>query len=315
MGVKEKIKAWIKLSRIFFYPLNFIAYFIGALAAIIVVDKFDMNLFIMGLFCIFFIELGVALTNDYFDYPSDKINKNIGQSSGGSKILVEGELSFKEVKNGIILTFILILITGTITSYFAKNISIIGLWLFISVGTILGWGYSAPPFRFSYRGWGIGEIVFSFVGGPLVIIFSYFLQTGNIISIYPWLLGTPLFLAGAGSIIIAEIIDYHADKTVSRKTLPVFIGIKKAMLTSIFVNTIAATLGILLWYFQYLPGPLGIAIFIVIPHLIILSFSTLKILNKPDFEKKMVKMIPLGFSYILWFALIPFISLLASILF
>jgi 4-hydroxybenzoate polyprenyltransferase len=56
---------------------------------------------VLGFIVIFLGVICAAVTNDYFDYPTDRLNKNAGMFNGGSRVLVEGELGFNEVKRGI----------------------------------------------------------------------------------------------------------------------------------------------------------------------------------------------------------------------
>jgi len=305
---KNKIKAWITLARLGFYPFNFVIYSMGALIALKVVNNFNITTYIFGFISILIIEIGVAFTNDYFDYETDKINKNAGQFNGGSQVLVKGHLSFKDVRKGMCILIILLIISSSILIISAINISAISIIILLAFGIFLGWGYTTPPLKFSYRG--LGEFVSSFSGGPLIIFFGYYIQTGIWTDPLPWLLSIPIFLATFGSAIIPEIADYIPDKKVNRKTLPVLLGPKRAILLSIWINTTAAISGIYLWYFNLISGPFSLTIFIVIPHLFLLYTTLFKLLDFKTYNKKIDGTLKIVLSYMFWYALIPVLTFL-----
>jgi 1,4-dihydroxy-2-naphthoate octaprenyltransferase len=308
MVLKGKVAAWLRLARVFFYPFNWVIYNIGVAAAYVAYRQFNLSVYVLGYICLFLIELSVAFTNDYFDYPTDRINKNAGPFNGGSRVLVEGTLGFNEVKAGIIIILCLIPVFGYLLIKAAKDVSPSSIMLLLLVGIFLGWGYTAPPFKFSYRGWGVGEIVSSFMGGPLVIFYGYFIQTGNWTDPVPWLLGIPLFFATFGTAILPEIPDYRADLSVSRRTIPVVFGPRGAVLLSIVFIAFAALSGMMLWYSNLINGPSATLFLIVILHALILSRALLKLLQSDDYDRKIDGILKLGLSYMFWFALIPFLS-------
>ncbi len=310
MRIKEKIIAWLKLARVFFYPFNWVIYNIGVAVAYTTSQRFDLGVYVLGYICLFLVELGTAFINDYFDYPTDRVNKNAGTFNGGSRVLVEGKLGFNEVKAGIFVLLCLIPVFGYLLIQTAKDVSAFSILFLLLFGMFLGWGYTAPPLKFSYRGWGIGETVSSFSGGPLVIFFGYFLQTGIWTNPLPWLLSLPLFLATFGSALLPEIPDYHADFSVSRMTIPVIFGPRWAVILSICFNSLAAMTGLVLWYLKIITGPIGIALFVVIPHALVLCRALFKLIKTDDYDRKMDDILQLGLSYMFWFALIPLLSLI-----
>lgn len=47
----------------------------------------------------FLIEFCTVLCNEYFDLPSDKINKNYSMFTGGSRMIVIGNIKSEQVKS------------------------------------------------------------------------------------------------------------------------------------------------------------------------------------------------------------------------
>jgi 1,4-dihydroxy-2-naphthoate octaprenyltransferase len=125
-----------------------------------------------------------------------------------------------------------------IAAYIFAAIAIsIGLWLYLGFKTgpltiplgalaiIIGYTYTAKPFRLSYRGW--GEISIWFSCGWLATIMGFYLQTGRLNAI-----ATLASLPGAFSIflviLINEIPDITSDKLFGKKNLAVRLGSYKA---------------------------------------------------------------------------------------
>jgi 1,4-dihydroxy-2-naphthoate octaprenyltransferase len=142
MRIKEKIIAWLKLAHVFFYPFNWVIYNIGVAVAYTTAQRFDLGVYVLGYICLFLVELGMVFINDYFDYPTDRVNKNAGICNGGSRVLVEGKLGFNEVKAGIFVLLCLIPVFGYLLIQTAKDVSAFSILFLLLFGIFLGWGYS-----------------------------------------------------------------------------------------------------------------------------------------------------------------------------
>ena len=108
---KEKIQAWLKVLRLQFYPMAFIAYSLGAAVVLVTSRNINWAVFGLGYAVLFFVELATILTNEYYDYPSDRLNKNFSPFNGGSRVLVDDALSFKELKIGLVVVACLMLVS------------------------------------------------------------------------------------------------------------------------------------------------------------------------------------------------------------
>jgi 4-hydroxybenzoate polyprenyltransferase len=73
-----KASSWIKISRLHFYPMPWIAYSLGAAAAYSIYRKFNLSIYVLGYVFLFLVELCSVLTNEYFDFKTDRQNKNPG---------------------------------------------------------------------------------------------------------------------------------------------------------------------------------------------------------------------------------------------
>ena len=171
------------------------------------------------------------------------------------------------------------------------------------IGVFLGLGYTAPPFKLSYRG--LGELTVGLTHSPYVILCGYIFQGGSWESPLPWLLCLPLFFATLGAITLAGIPDRLADQAVSKKVLAVIFGPRGAVILASFFVCIAAISGMLLWYFRIIQGIRGGMILFVIPHGLILLFVLFKLIQSRNYDRKIDGIMTLSLSYIIWFGIIP----------
>ncbi len=306
--MRKKIFAWIKIVRFHFYPMTWIAYSMGALAAPKTPKKLEVGVYLVGYLVLFFIELSTILVNEYYDYGTDRLNKNAGPFTGGTRVLVEGQLGFPEVRAGIWISLLSTMVFGYLLIQIDKQVSSFLIFLLILLGLFLGLGYTAPPLKFSYRG--LGEITVAFTHSPYVILCGYIFQRGSWTDLLPWVLSIPLFLATLPAIILAGIPDRLADKEVSKKVISVLWGPREAVLLAAFFVGLASLSGVLLWYFQIIRGPSGRMILAAIPHGTILMIALFKLIQSRNYDRRIDGIMAVALSYIIWFGLIPLISFL-----
>jgi 1,4-dihydroxy-2-naphthoate polyprenyltransferase len=175
----------------------------------------------------------------------------------------------------------------------------------------LGLGYTAPPFKFSYRG--LGELTVGLTHSPYVILCGYIFQGGSWQSPLPWLLSIPLFFATLGAITLAGIPDRRADQEVSKKVLAVIFGPRGAVILSSLFVCIAAFSGMLLWYFRIIKGIRGGLILFVIPHGLILLYVLFRLNQSRNYDRRIDGIMTLSLSYIIWFGIIPLFAFLPGL--
>lgn len=299
--------AWLRIARLQFYPMTLIAYSIGAAAAYKKYGNWDLSSYLIGYLILFFIELATVLTNEYFDYPTDRINKNAGLFTGGSRMLVEGFIKFKAVKKTILILLILIPPAVYLLIRESRRVPAMPAIFLVFTGIILGLGYTAPPLKLTYRG--LGELDVGFTHSPYVILCGFFFQTGRLNEYLPYLLSIPLLFAVIAAIIMAGIPDYAADKSVSKKTLPLILGPERSSYLAIFFIVMAAAAFIMLCYFKIISGwPVKFLPFMLI-HAAIIFFVTMKFIQSKNYDRKIDSLMQLNLSFILWFGLLPLLSL------
>jgi 1,4-dihydroxy-2-naphthoate octaprenyltransferase len=250
--------------------------------------------------------VATVLSNDFFDFKTDKQNKFYGPFTGGSRVIVEKELSHKEVSKGIFTVLVLSFVAaGLLLNHTSAALEqIVGLLLLVFV---LALGYTVPPLKLSYRG--LGELDVGITHSFGVILCGYVFQGGNLGDPFPWLLSLPLFLGILPSIILAGIPDYGADKASSKSTIAVKLGRKKAVSLAIFFTVLSAVTGIAWHLFNVVPGAYGNAIWAVIPHATILVFLLSQYIRKSSPPPRIDTLMIAALTYMIWFAIIPLFQL------
>jgi 1,4-dihydroxy-2-naphthoate octaprenyltransferase len=301
-----RLTSWLKAIRLQFYPMTFIAYTSGALGASLNGYGFDSFLFWLGYTWLFALEIATVLSNDYFDYRSDLQNEFFSPFTGGSRVIVEGQLSFKQVRRGIAATVCASIILFMILLINVKEISG-ALSALCGVLFVLALGYTVPPFKLSYRGF--GEVTVGVTHSFAVIACGYLFQGGNIADSFPWLLGVPLFFAVLPSITLSGIPDHDADKAVSKRTLAVRFGRKGAARLAIAFTWLAVIALVIFRLTDILPVAFRGVLYVALPHAIFNTWLLSKYLNAPSPPARIDSLMIATLTYIFWFGIIPLINL------
>lgn len=299
--------AWLKAIRLQFYPMTWIAYAAGAYGAASMGYIFDSVTFWIGYLWLFLVEVATVLTNDYFDFNSDQQNKFFSPFTGGSRVIVEKLLSFKEMQRGI---FVALALSFIVAGLLLLNTAgfVFSTLLLMGVLFVLALGYTVPPLKLSYRG--LGELDVGITHSFGVILCGYIFQGGNLNDPFPWLLSVPLFLAILPSIIMSGIPDYEADKAVSKNTIAVKLGRKGAAMVAMCFTIVAAVAGVAWKQLNIVPGAFGNAIYAVIPHAAILIALLYRYIKRPSPSSRIDVLMIASLTYLLWFGIIPLFKLI-----
>lgn len=304
----EKLRArtlvWIKAMRLQFYPMTWLAYTIGAMAIGGGSAVFSNPVYWLGYAMIFLLEFGTVLANEYFDYESDRHNRNFGPFNGGSRVLVNGELSFREVRIGIGATIAGFVIGGALL--FMSVDAAFSLAILLLVMLTLCMGYTVPPLKLSHRGF--GEFDVALTHSLLVMLFGWLLMGGGILQGFPWLASIPLFLSILPAIMLSGLPDRDADAMAGKNTLAVLRGPAYLVSLAMTLTALSAVI-VTVWHFSGLAdGIYTGAAWFVLPHaallLILLHRHRVKCAEGGRINSLMVA----SLTYILWFVIIPFIN-------
>lgn len=302
--LRAKAASWVRAMRLQFYPMTWFAYTVGAMAAGGGQAVFRQPLYWLGYAVIFLLEFGTVLLNEYFDYESDRRNRNSSPFNGGSRVLVDGSLTFREVRFGILLA-----LTGFIlcsySLYGVAEIPRVTLTLVLLIAAVLCLGYTAPPLKFSHRG--LGEFDVALTHSFLVTLLGYLLLGGRIVDEFPWLASVPLFLSILPAIMLSGLPDREADTAAGKRTLAVSQGGQRVILFAMAATSISAVTAVL-WHWGNVAGGIysGAAYFIPIHAAWLLSRLQQYRYVVP--EGRINKLMVLSLTYILWFVIIPFVN-------
>jgi 1,4-dihydroxy-2-naphthoate octaprenyltransferase len=150
--ILKKLKLIIKLGRLHFLIAGFLLYLLGVLLAVLLYNQFSWERFIWGYAVFLPAHLMVNYSNEYFDQEVDRYSHKTNFSGGSGVLINHPELV--NFTRKFSLTLIIISLNLGISFSYTYN-SVMFLILTIS-GNLLGWFYTAPPLKLSYRG--LGEI-------------------------------------------------------------------------------------------------------------------------------------------------------------
>ena len=281
----QKIWFWIKCARHVALPQSLLP---GITAFVLAAKEpsFSWQFGLLALVAIALAHLSFNLFDDYFDFRKNdvQIRDQINSSGMRARIgkcdyLISGEVTLSQL-----------LRSATVFGCFALAIGIFFLiywgWtvlIFIFLLGFLGIFYSAPPFRFSYRG--LGEILIGLVFGPLLMSGLYFVSTGTVTPSV-WFLSFPIGLLVSNILFTHDIMDFEADKKSGKRTLCVIIGNQKlnliVSLLFIFMPYLIVLLGII---FSYL-SIWTLFLFITFPQAVMLYYLLVRFIKEPEREFK-----------------------------
>ncbi len=298
---------WLKAVRLQFYPMTWIAYAMGAFAARNLGYDFSWLLFWVGYLLIFLIELATVYLNEIYDYKTDVINKTYGPFNGGSRVLVNGELSLPQMKKAVWLVLLcipLVFLGLTILSPAA----VLPLLILNIVLIFLAFGYTVPPIKLSYQT--LGEVTVGLTHSLMVILCGFIFQGGLYTETFPWLISIPLFFAIIPSITLSGIPDHDSDKETGKKSLAVYLGRNNAAIAAISCTVIAMGSAIYLYASGLVPGAYNLFLLPAIFHGLWLIVMLSKYINQVQKPTYINQLMILSLTYLMWFALIPFFSLM-----
>lgn len=228
----------IRLGRPHFLLGGFLLYTYGAGLATLSGAEATPESFILGYFVLFFGQLSVSYSNDYFDRGVDGHKKRT-LFSGGSGIL-QKDPSLAGFAKGFALALILLSMTTALISvmFFGFPQSFI---LLAALGNLLGWYYTAPPLRLSYRG--LGELATMTAAGLVMPAAGYLTVSGGL-NYFFFLSSIPLLFYGLVFILSVEIPDIEEDAAGGKRTWATNIGVDKAF-AAIVILSAAATISYL----------------------------------------------------------------------
>ena len=304
---RHKAGAWLKGMRLQFYPMTWLAYTAGALAAAPADGVFGNPLFWLGYLCLFLIEVATVLINEWVDFQSDRNNRFFSTFTGGSRVLVEGLLSLRELRIGIVVALVAFLAASALLLSLLPASARVAVSVLGVVMTLLAIGYTAPPLKLSYRG--LGELDVSLTHSIGVILCGYVFLGGAWNDALPWLLSLPLLLAIMPSITLSGIPDLEADAAAGKRTLAVRLGQRGALLLALGFTLLAGGAGLVSQIMSLAGGAFEGIAYVVIPHAALLSWLLAKRIESGKPAGRIDGLMAASLTYVLWFGLFPLFRL------
>lgn len=181
-----------------------------------------LGLLALALFCM---EVAKNAWGDVFDYDSGTdlavAPEDRTSFSGGKRVLVDALLTRRQ-------TWMLAGGFGAIGLGLGAAIVFVReppvFWIG-ALGLVLGWSYHGPPLHLAYRGLGELDVVLCY--GPVLVMATYVIQTGDW-SFPAFWLSLPLGIFIAAFLWVNEFPDFLADRSAGKNNLVAQLGRRAA---------------------------------------------------------------------------------------
>lgn len=214
----ERVKVllrWLQAARAHFLGVSLFPYATAVAVAAGVVREVPWRRVWLGAVGLALIHLGANLWNDYWD---ERLGADRGLRttwSGGSGVTRRGLLTAGQVLRGALL----LVAAGSAVGIYLDVVSRghVIFWLGL-VGVALALGYSAPPVKLAWRGWGESAVGLAF--GPVVMCGAHWVVAGRWASGLGWS-AVAAGLMTALVLLVNEFPDREADRRAGKRTLVV----------------------------------------------------------------------------------------------
>lgn len=211
---RDKFFAWYQASRAPFFVATLIPL---VLAAVIAHQQGAWEPVRWLVICLasFLVHMNTNLANDYFDYFA---GADSGDSIGGSRVLQEGKLSLRAIRNAMIIFYLLALACGLWITWVSQVWWLALVMLFSFSSSLF---YTAPPVRYGYLG--LGELSVGLNMGPLMVVGTASALAEGFLPRAFWL-SIPIGFMVALILYYQSLPDIEADQAVGKRTIAVRLG-------------------------------------------------------------------------------------------
>jgi len=229
-SIQTKKEAWLHAVRLRTLPLALASIFAGSfLAAYKSVFRWEILLF--ASLTTIFLQILSNLSNDYGDTIHGADNQD---RQGPMRAVQSGLISLPEMKKAMYLFGVLALVSGLILLYLAVQDWIL-FGIFLGFGLTAIWAsisYTSGSNPYGYAG--LGDISVFIFFGLLGVYGTYFLHSLAWDDSVIWI-GIALGLFSAAVLNINNIRDIESDTTAGKRSIPVRIGKKAAIIYNWFL--------------------------------------------------------------------------------
>lgn len=251
---RNLLRVWFQAARPFSLTASILPVVIGAVLAGTVEGPVDWPLFPLIVVCSLLFHIATNMVSDYFDY---RRGVDRDETFGGSRVLVEGLMTPKQLMAAGILLFVVGFSLGLLL------VAVRGWPIFILgvIGLLGGWFYTGGPVAYKYVA--LGDLLVFILMGPLMVIGSYFALTGsfNLTVLYASL---PVGCLVAAILHANNLRDIPYDACANIKTMAMVLGLPTAK--AIYVGLVAgAYLIVLVMVLVKQITPLALIVLLTLP--------------------------------------------------
>ncbi|HQN64642.1 MAG TPA: prenyltransferase [Methylophilus sp.] len=253
----HSFRLYLAATRPAFFLASLVACLLGLGIAAYAGAELNWPMAALSVCLAFLVHAAVNVLNDYFDADgTDAINiERIYPYTGGSRFIQNGLLTKAQTKRfGYAL--LLAAIAGGL--WLVGQVGMGLLWIGL-VGVLIGWAYSASPFRLNSRGWGELCVLLGFLG---VVVGMDYVQRREFY-IQPFQLGLPYALLVTNLLYANQFPDRKADMQAGKRHWVVRLDLPHAVFGYALITLAAA-----LWL-------LGLVALHMLPPLALLAFLPL----------------------------------------
>jgi 1,4-dihydroxy-2-naphthoate octaprenyltransferase len=211
--MKRDVHTWWMAIRPWSYTAAIIPVLLGAAIA---ASEGRINWWLLGLALAgsIAIQAGTNLVNDYYDFRKGSDGP---QSIGVGGAIQRGDLTPRQVLIGGLVAFS---IGSAIGLYLVSVSGPFIFWLGL-LSVLCGYFYTAGPFALAYMG--LGEIAVFIFMGPVMVVGSYYLQTGTVTPSVV-LASLPVGFLVAAILHANNLRDLDSDRAVGKRTMATILG-------------------------------------------------------------------------------------------
>ncbi|MCF6138395.1 1,4-dihydroxy-2-naphthoate polyprenyltransferase [Pseudalkalibacillus berkeleyi] len=227
---ESKMKIWYRQLRPHTLTASFVPVFIGTVLAMFY-TPLNWLLVLAMLIASMLIQAATNLFNEYYDF---KRGLDTSESIGIGGGIVRDGISPRTILAVGVAFFIAAILLG---AYISASTT----WWIAVIGTLCmaaGYYYTGGPYPIAYTPF--GEIVAGFFMGFVIILISFYIQTG-LITLNSMLISVPVSTLIGAILMANNIRDLEGDQERGRRTLAILLGHKRAVqfLGAMFAFSIA----------------------------------------------------------------------------
>jgi len=299
--LRRKALGWLAALRLQFYPSTFLVYALGAIAAA-GTAAFARAAFWLGYLALFLLEAATVFVNEVCDCSADQANRRYGPFNGGSRVIIDGRLTRRELSIGASFALALALGASLALVVFA-DVSAVPTLPFLAALAIVAVGYTLPPLALAYRT--LGELDVAYTHGPAVLVCGWIFMGGAVTDPIPWLMAVPIALATLPSITLSNVPDREADAAAGKRTIPARFGQRRAIGFALAATVTSAAAAVLWPFVPGIPEAYRAVPWGAVPHACALGALLVAARRETGVPRRMTALMLASLSFVMWFIVPP----------